>query len=454
MINRRRFLRTSLVGGAALAAPGALSNLISARAWSVLAQPLLDVAAGETLITILHTNDMHSQIDPIDHSDKQYGGKGGVARRATLVQRVRKENPNTLLIDAGDVFQGTPYFNFYKGEVEYKAMSLIGYDVGTIGNHDFDNGVAGLVSAMKFANFDFVSANYDFRGTPLETRVKPYVVHTLGNVRIGLFGLVFDFLFWVGGMMISLAGKAALITGGSRGIGAAAVKLFAQAGADVVFNYNKAKDAADQVQQEAGKHGTRVEAFKADVGRHADNKKLVDFAVSRLGRLDIVVANAGVWNLEDLPVEKMSEKQWEEMIRVNLTSVYSIIHFSVPQMIKQKSGKIIPISSTAGQRGESFHTHYGASKGGIISFAKGLASELARHNILVNCVAPGWVATDMSNPVINSKTGGKAIAAAIPLRRAGTAEEIAGPILFLASDLANFMTGEIINVNGGAVLCG
>ena len=224
--------------------------------------------------------------------------------------------------------------------------------------------------------------------------------------------------------MISLAGKAALITGGSRGIGAAAVKLFAQAGADVVFNYNKAKDAAEQVQQEAGKHGTRVEAFKADVGHHADNKKLVDFAISRLGRLDIVVANAGVWNLDDLPVEKMTEKQWDEMIRVNLKSVYSVIHFSVPQMIKQKSGKIIPISSTAGQRGESFHTHYGASKGAIISFAKGLATELARHNILVNCVAPGWVATDMSNPVINSKAGGKAIVSAIPLRRAGTAEEL------------------------------
>jgi 3-oxoacyl-[acyl-carrier protein] reductase len=128
--------------------------------------------------------------------------------------------------------------------------------------------------------------------------------------------------------------------------------------------------------------------------------------------------------------------------------------YASSQSEKQKSGKIIPISSTAGQRGESFHTHYGASKGGIISFAKGLSTELARHNILVNCVAPGWVATDMSNAVINSKAGGKAITASIPLRRPGTAEEIAGPILFLASDLANFMTGEIINVNGGAILCG
>jgi 3-oxoacyl-[acyl-carrier protein] reductase len=150
----------------------------------------------------------------------------------------------------------------------------------------------------------------------------------------------------------------------------------------------------------------------------------------------------------------MTEKQWDDMIRINLKSVYSIIHFSVPQMIKQKGGKLIPVSSTAGQRGEAFHTHYGASKGGIISFTKGLSTELARHNILVNCVAPGWVDTDMSKPVIESKTGGKAIAAAIPMRRPGTAEEIAGPILFLASDLSNFMTGEIINVNGGAVLCG
>jgi len=167
--------------------------------------------------------------------------------------------------------------------------------------------------------------------------------------------------------MISLAGKAALITGGSRGIGAAVVKLFAQAGADVLFSYNSAKEAAKLVEQEAAKHGTRVEAFKADAGKHADNKKLVEHTIARLGRLDILVANAGVWNLEDLPIENMTEKQWDDMIRINLKSVYSVIHFTVPQMIKQKSGRIIPISSTAGQRGESFHTHYGASKGGVIS---------------------------------------------------------------------------------------
>src|SRR5207244_5177961 len=156
---------TSVAGGAALAMASSLSRLISSRAWSALSEPLLEVAAGETLITFLHTNDTHSQIDPISDSDKQNGGKGGVARRATLVKQVRHENPNILLIDAGDVFQGTPYFNFYKGEVEYKSMSMIGYDAATIGNHDFDNGVDGLAAALKFANFDIVSTNYDFRGT-------------------------------------------------------------------------------------------------------------------------------------------------------------------------------------------------------------------------------------------------------------------------------------------------
>src|SRR5437762_12753334 len=154
-----------------------------------IAAALLQTELGETLITILNTNDTHSQIDPILENEKVYAGKGGVARRATLVRRVRKENPNTLLIDAGDVLQGTPYFNFYKGEVEYKAMSMIGYDAGTIGNHEFDNGVESLAKAMSFANFDIVSSNYDVRGSALENRVKTQVVKEVGGVRIGLFGL-------------------------------------------------------------------------------------------------------------------------------------------------------------------------------------------------------------------------------------------------------------------------
>jgi 3-oxoacyl-[acyl-carrier protein] reductase len=254
--------------------------------------------------------------------------------------------------------------------------------------------------------------------------------------------------------MISLAGKAALVTGGSRGIGAATVKLFAQAGADVVFNYHRNREAAGQVEQEARKHGTRIESLKADLGKMADAKKLVQYTRERLGRLDILVANAGIWNEADAPIEKLSEREWDEMMRANLKSVYSVIHYAAPHMIAQRCGRIVAISSTAGQRGESFHTHYGASKGAIISFVKGLATELARHNVLVNCVAPGWVDTDMSASVLRSKAGLKVASAAIPLRRPATAEEIAGPILFVASDLATFITGEVINVNGGAILCG
>ncbi|MFZ0212610.1 MAG: SDR family NAD(P)-dependent oxidoreductase [Candidatus Acidiferrales bacterium] len=254
--------------------------------------------------------------------------------------------------------------------------------------------------------------------------------------------------------MISLAGKAALITGGSRGIGAAAVRSFAQAGADVVFNYHRNRDAAEQLEQDARKHGTRVESFKADLGKMAEAKNLVEFARDRLGRLDILVANAGIWNAEDVSIAKLSEREWDEMMRVNLKSVYAVIHYAVPHMIAQKSGRIIAISSTAGQRGESFHSHYGASKGGIISLVKSLATELGRHNILVNCVAPGWVDTEMSESVLHTKKGLKFATSVIPLGRVAKAEEIAGPILFLASDLATFITGEILNVNGGAVLCG
>ncbi len=149
---------------------------------------LLNATAADTVITILHTNDTHSQIDPLPANDRN-AGKGGVARRATLVKKIRKQNPNTLLVNAGDVLQGTPYFNFYKGEVEYKAMSAIGYDAGTLGNHEFDNGVDALAAALKFASFDVVSANYDVKGTVLEQHVKRYVVRTLGGIRVGLFGL-------------------------------------------------------------------------------------------------------------------------------------------------------------------------------------------------------------------------------------------------------------------------
>lgn len=186
MITRRGFLSSSAIFGAAVLVRPSEFFSTTARAF---AEPALAPRRGETLITFLHTNDTHSQIDPLPPNDRLYAGKGGVARRATLVKRIRRQNPNTLLIDAGDVCQGTPYFNFYRGEVEYKAMSAIGYDVGTLGNHEFDNGVDALAAALKFANFDLVSANYDVKGTALESKVKRYVVRTVGGVRVGLFGL-------------------------------------------------------------------------------------------------------------------------------------------------------------------------------------------------------------------------------------------------------------------------
>ena len=254
--------------------------------------------------------------------------------------------------------------------------------------------------------------------------------------------------------MISLDGKVAVVTGGSRGIGAAAVKMFARAGARVVFSYHRRRDAAAAVASDVQKIGGEAVAVRADLRRLADARRLIESAVQRFGRVDILVANAGIWNEEDIPIEKMSERDWDEMMATNLKSVYAVIRYAVPVMKRQGGGRIIPISSTAGQRGEAFHAHYAATKGAIISMVKGLSTELAPHNILVNCVAPGWVDTEMSLPVLRKPKLRRWVENQIPLGRVATAEEIAGPILFLASELATFMTGEIVNVNGGAVLVG
>jgi 3-oxoacyl-[acyl-carrier protein] reductase len=255
-------------------------------------------------------------------------------------------------------------------------------------------------------------------------------------------------------MYINLEKQVAVVTGGSRGIGAATVKLFAEAGAKVVFNYRKAAKAAREVVRSCGRHVPNVVALRADVSRMADAKRLVGEAVRRFGRLDVLVANAGIWNAEPAPIERMTEPQWDEMIAINLKGVYAVIHYAVPAMIRRKSGRIIVVSSTAGQRGEAFHTHYGASKGGVISLVKGLSTELAPHGILVNCVAPGWVDTDMCTPVVRNRREYQQVLRAIPLHRLARPEEIAAPILFLASEMASYVTGEIVNVNGGNVLCG
>jgi 3-oxoacyl-[acyl-carrier protein] reductase len=254
-------------------------------------------------------------------------------------------------------------------------------------------------------------------------------------------------------MNITIENQVALITGGSRGIGAATVKLFAEAGARVVFSYLRAaREARDLVRACGGRN--RVVAVRANVTKMTDAKRLVATALGHFGKLDILVANAGIWNYAPLPIEKMTEREWDEMVAVNLKGVYSVIHHAVPHMIRQRGGRIIMVSSTAGQRGEAFHTHYGAAKGGVISLVKGLSTELAPHHILVNCVAPGWIETDMARPVLKNRRLRRQAISVIPLRRFGRPEEVAMPILFLASSLATYMTGEVVNINGGNVLCG
>jgi len=256
-------------------------------------------------------------------------------------------------------------------------------------------------------------------------------------------------------MNLSLNSKVALITGGSRGIGAAAVRLFAEAGAKVVFNYQTAKAQADDLMRECG--ADRCHAVQCDLEGVGSAQSLVGAAVTRFGRLDVLVANHGIWPPNDAPVDRMTDEQWHRTVAINLDSVFSLVKHSVGQMKRQggkPAGHIVLVSSTAGQRGEAFHCDYAATKGALISMVKGLSTELARDGIYINCVAPGWVATDMSAPALNDPPTRDKVFSTIPLGRVGTPEEIAGPILFLCTRYAGFITGEIFNVNGGAVLVG
>jgi len=252
--------------------------------------------------------------------------------------------------------------------------------------------------------------------------------------------------------MIKLTGQVVLITGGSRGIGAAATIMFAKAGTNVAITYQKNKKAADLVVKEIKQIGTKAIAIQGDVAKASDCKTIVSKTFQKFKRIDILVNNAGVWT--DGPVGQMSEKIWDETINANLKGTFNMCKAVVPIMQKQKYGRIINISSTAGQRGEAFHSHYAASKGGIIAFTKSLGAELIPDGVWVNCVAPGWVFTDMSASVFKDKKYKKQIENTIPRGKIATPEEIAGPILFLASELSNNIVGEILNVNGGSVLCG
>lgn len=256
---------------------------------------------------------------------------------------------------------------------------------------------------------------------------------------------------------LSLSNKVALVTGGSRGIGAATVRLFVAAGARVVFSYEKAKQQAGQLVKELGED--RCAAVACNLAGTETAGELIAATIKRFGRLDILVANHGVWEAEDVPIDQMSDTQWRRTLSINLDAVFALIKHSVALMKRQAksgsaAGHIVLVSSTAGQRGEAFHCDYAATKGALISMVKGLSTELAGDGIYVNCVAPGWVETDMSAPALNDPQSRAEIFATIPLGRVAKPEEIAAPILFLCTPHAGFITGEVFNVNGGAVLAG
>jgi len=252
---------------------------------------------------------------------------------------------------------------------------------------------------------------------------------------------------------LTLDGEVALITGGSRGIGAAAVRLFVRAGARVVFNYQRANTEAQSLMRECG--ADRAHALQADLTGTTAAEALVRGAVERFGGLDALVVNHGIWPDNDAPIDQMSDDQWRTTLAVNLDSSFALIKHAVAQMKRQaRGGNVVLVSSTAGQRGESMHCDYAASKGALISMTKGLSTELAPFDIRVNCVAPGWVATDMTTSTLIDPEKAAKVFATIPLGRVASPDEIAAPILFLCTKHAGFITGEVFNVNGGAVLIG
>ena len=261
------------------------------------------------------------------------------------------------------------------------------------------------------------------------------------------------------GVTLSLAGKVAMVTGGSRGIGAATVKLLRQAGARVVFSYRAAEAQADALVQECG-GATFCRALKQELATVEDGQALVKATTAIFGRIDCLVVNHGIWPPQDVAIAAMSVAQWRGTMGVNLDSVFGLVSAGVKQMLAQEPdskgirGHMVLVASTAAQRGEAFHADYAASKGALLSLTKSLSSELAPQGILCNCVAPGWVTTEMSAGTLADPIASKKALGLIPLGRAADPEEIAGPILFLCTPWAGFVSGEVFNVNGGAVLVG
>ncbi|MEP7270165.1 MAG: SDR family NAD(P)-dependent oxidoreductase [Acidobacteriota bacterium] len=256
--------------------------------------------------------------------------------------------------------------------------------------------------------------------------------------------------------MVSFKDQVILITGASRGIGAAAALQFAAAGATgIAINYRSNVEAASAIAADVERFGSRSLTIAADVSRSDEARSLVDQTLKHFGRLDVVVANAGVWPAEERAVFDIGDQQWDRTLRTNLSGVFYVCRRAAQVFVDSRRGNIVTVSSTAAQRGEALHSDYAASKGAIVSFTKSLASELGVYNVRVNCVAPGWVDTEMSASALRTDEQSlKRITDAIPLRRVASAEDIAAPIVFLASDMARHITGEVLNVNGGSVLCG
>ncbi len=252
--------------------------------------------------------------------------------------------------------------------------------------------------------------------------------------------------------MINLTGRTVLVTGGSRGIGRATAILFAKAGADVAITYQRQEKAALEVKAMVEGLGRRCLALKAEISNEVEVRSAVGEIIRAWGRVDVLINNAGIWTY--LEVGSGDTKAWKETMEIDLDSVYYFTDAVVPHMKKLKQGEIINVGSTAGIRGEAFHSHYAATKGALNALTKSWAAEFAPHNIRVNLVAPGWVETDMCNEVFSDPAFKESVRQSIPLKRIPPPEDIAGPILFLASDLARHITGAIINVNGGSVLSG
>ena len=246
-------------------------------------------------------------------------------------------------------------------------------------------------------------------------------------------------------------GKTAIVTGASRGVGRATALRLAEAGANVVVNYLSNGAEALETVRMCEEKGVNAVAVQADVSEFAGAQAVAKAALDEFGHIDLLVCNAGVW--EGAPIEDMTEEVWNKVINTNLKSAWAMTKSCVPAMKKRDSAAIVMVSSTSGQRGEANFSNYSASKGGMISFTKALATELC-PKIRVNAVAPGWIETAMVRPAFDDEEYYQSVIDSIPLKRVATTDDVALAICFLLSDWSRHITGEILNINGGAVLCG